>query len=129
MQRVRGRSLGARRGPDTRICSSLGVQDRRTRQSEPHGAGSMLLPRRAQAKLMWGPSTLRASPERPGPGGSPQRQAAQRGPAAGDRTAPTRSGGGGEGAPPGAGTLGVGSPAPAPAPWGPFPRGRGGRSD
>lgn len=87
MQRVRGRSLGARRGPDTGTCSSPGVQDR----ASPTGRVYTLLLSRARAEppgLMWVPSNLRASPKRPGPGRSPHRQAAQRGPAAGGQDCP-----------------------------------------
>lgn len=72
MCRVRGGVLGVGSGPDTGTCSSSGVQDRRTRQSEAHGAGSTLHYRaelrQSPLVLMQGPLNLRASPIQPGPG-------------------------------------------------------------
>lgn len=125
MQRVRGRSLGARRGPDTGTCSSPGVQDRASHT----GPGPHTVTEQGSGKAPW-PDVGTLEPQSltqttwartlPSVSGCPERACCR-----GTGLPQPGSRGGGEGAPPKEGTLGVGSPAPAPA-WGPFPRGRGG---
>lgn len=115
MYRVRGRALGAGRGPDTGTCSSPGVQDRQTRQSEAHGAGSTLRHRaglrQSPLGLMRGPLNLRASPVQPGPGASLGGRLPREGlPAGGQRAALTGSGG----------NAPSGEPCPSPSLLGPL---------